>query len=378
MTQPLSILHCMRAPLGGLFRHVCDLAEGQTARGHRVGIVCDSARAGEHARERLSRLAETLALGVHRIAIPRLPGPGDWIGVRRMQAVADRLRPDVLHGHGAKGGAYARLLHRKTGGRGGLAIRVYTPHGGSLHYAPRSPVGLVYMAMERWLMGRSELLLFESEYSRQVYTAAIGRGRAPMEVVHNGIRRDELELAAPAANAADILFIGELRDLKGVDILIEAIAICREGGLTLTANIVGSGPDAARYKTLADQRSLSDAIRFTGAMPARQAFPLGRIAAVPSRKESLPYIVLELAGAGIPIAASDVGGIGEIFGPQKDRLLPPGEPAALAARLTELVRYPIEAQARARRLRERVADHFSQDRMVEGVLAAYAAARGPD
>ncbi|MGE0231261.1 MAG: glycosyltransferase family 4 protein [Flavobacteriaceae bacterium] len=372
MQDSLAILHCMRAPLGGLLRHVCDLAEGQSARGHKVGIVCDRTKAGKHTEERLSVLADTLALGVHRIDIPRLPGPGDWIGVQRTRVVADRLKPDVLHGHGAKGGAYARLLKRQIGRRGHLPIRVYTPHGGSLHYAAGSPAGLIYMSLERWLMERSDLLLFESEYSRGVYEAVLGRSRAPMVVVHNGIARDELTLAIPADNATDILFIGELRDLKGVDVLIEAIALCRAAGHKLTATIVGSGPEADRYRSLADERALSDVVRFPGAMPAREAFSLGRVAVVPSRKESLPYIVLELAGAGLPLAATDVGGIKEIFGPQKDRLLPAGDPKALAASLAELVNHPIEAQARARRLRERVADHFSKDRMVDGVLGAYA------
>ncbi|MCB1477139.1 MAG: glycosyltransferase family 4 protein [Rhodobiaceae bacterium] len=371
MPDSLAILHCMRAPLGGLLRHVCDLAEGQSAQGHKVGIVCDATPASKHTEERLSRLADTLALGVHRVDIPRLPGPGDWIGVQRTRAVADRVKPDVLHGHGAKGGAYARLLKRQTGRRGHLPIRAYTPHGGSLHYAAGSPIGMIYMSLERWLMERSDLLLFESEYSRNVYEQALGRAPAPMLVVHNGIGREELTAVEPAHNASDILFIGELRDLKGVDVLIEAIALCTAAGQRLTATIVGSGPDSDRYKKLTDDRALSDAIRFTGAMPVREAFTLGRVATVPSRKESLPYIVLELAAAGIPMAASDVGGIGEIFGPQKDRLLPAGDAQALATALAELVAHPIEAQARARRLKERVADQFSQDRMVEGVLNAY-------
>ena len=43
---PLNILHVLRAPVGGLFRHVVDLARGQTERGHRVGLIADSLSGG--------------------------------------------------------------------------------------------------------------------------------------------------------------------------------------------------------------------------------------------------------------------------------------------------------------------------------------------
>src|ERR1043165_4072571 len=64
----LRILHVLRAPLGGLFRHVCDLAEEQTRMGHEVGIICDAATGGEQAEAALERLATSCALGIHRVS----------------------------------------------------------------------------------------------------------------------------------------------------------------------------------------------------------------------------------------------------------------------------------------------------------------------
>src|ERR1700749_3871991 len=61
-TKPLNILHILRAPLGGLFRHVVDLAEGQAARGHRLGLIVDSATGGDRAEAALAELAPLLAL----------------------------------------------------------------------------------------------------------------------------------------------------------------------------------------------------------------------------------------------------------------------------------------------------------------------------
>ena len=56
----LKILHVTRAPVGGIFRHILDLAEGQIARGHQVGIVCDSMTGGERAAAALAALAPVL------------------------------------------------------------------------------------------------------------------------------------------------------------------------------------------------------------------------------------------------------------------------------------------------------------------------------
>src|SRR5262249_29328388 len=116
--QSLAILHVFRAPVGGLFRHVLDLARGQAAAGHPVGIVADASTGGARAEAALAELAPSLALGVRRVAMSRHLGLRDLTAVR---AVAQAIRAsgaDIVHGHGAKGGAYARLA-------GTRAVRAY-------------------------------------------------------------------------------------------------------------------------------------------------------------------------------------------------------------------------------------------------------------
>src|SRR5258705_1499946 len=160
---PLNILHVFRAPVGGLFRHVADLAQGQIARGHRVGLIADSTMEGPQAEARLAELAPRLALGLTRIPMSRHIGLSDVRAAAHVSRRAAHVGADVIHGHGAKGGAYARLASR------GRALRVYTPHGGSLHYGWRSPVGFFYLAAERMLMGRTDLFLFESPFVRDAF-----------------------------------------------------------------------------------------------------------------------------------------------------------------------------------------------------------------
>ena len=153
-----------------------------------------------------------------------------------------------------------------------------------------------------------------------------------MRVVHNGVADAEFLPVKPAPDATDLVFVGELRKLKGVDVLIEAIARLARDGRNVTATIVGDGADRGAFEAAVAAHKLGAAVRFVGAKPARAAFALGRMLVVPSRAESLPYIVLEAAAAGLPIIATNVGGIPEIFGPDAGDLVPPGDPAALAAR----------------------------------------------
>ena len=71
--QPLRILHAVRAPVGGIFRHILDIANGQADRGHQVGIIADSLTGGERAEAALKEIAPRLKLGVHRVAMGKGP-----------------------------------------------------------------------------------------------------------------------------------------------------------------------------------------------------------------------------------------------------------------------------------------------------------------
>jgi glycosyltransferase involved in cell wall biosynthesis len=363
---PLAILHLLRAPVGGLFRHVLDLARGQAAAGHRVGIVADATTGGARAEAALAEIAPRLALGVTRLPMCRHLGARDATALRRVAQVIRATGADIVHGHGAKGGAYARLVGSGT-------VRAYTPHGGSLHFDPRSPVGFLYLTLERALLPRTDLLLFESAYAREVYHARVGTPVAPARVVHNGVTAAEFAPVAPAADASDVVFVGELRRLKGVDVLIEALRLLGRGDRPVSATIVGTGPEAADFQALARARGLAK-VTFPGAMPAREAFARGRLLIVPSRAESLPYIVLEAAAAGLPLLATDVGGIAEIFGPQRGRLLPPGDAGKLAEAMRAALADPVGTAAAAQALRQRVRTEFHVAAMVDGVLGAYRAA----
>jgi glycosyltransferase involved in cell wall biosynthesis len=365
-TQSLKILHVFRAPVGGLFRHVLDVARGQVARGHRVGLIVDSTTGGARAEAALAELKPQLAFGVERIAIPRQPSLGDAAAVREVARRIAAVAPDVLHGHGAKGAALVRLAPRRNG-----AIRVCTPHGGTLVYAPGTFAGGVFRWLERLMSRRTDLFLFESNFAAAEFARTITQPRGPVRIVCNGVGAADFAPVAVSPDASDIVFVGELRVLKGVDVLLEALAILKRGGRMVRATIAGEGPDAQQFKNLSESLGVADQARFLGHVPARAAFAMGRILVMPSRAESLPYVVLEAAAAGMPIVATRVGGIPEIFGPQSSRLIPPDDATALANAIGAALADPADLTRAAETLKARVRTHFTIDAMVDGGLAAY-------
>jgi glycosyltransferase involved in cell wall biosynthesis len=363
---PLNILHVFRAPVGGLFRHVLDLANAQIARGHRVGLIADSSTGGARAEEVLQKLAPSLALGLTRIPMRRPIGPSDVIALVRVMRRIGQVEADVVHGHGAKGGAYARLAFNNR-----RAVRAYTPHGGSLLFGHDTLAGKFYLATERLLMLGGDLYLFESAYSAEIFRRKIGKAKGLIRVVHNGVSRQEFEPIVTAPDATDLVFLGELRPVKGIDVLIDAVSLLHRNGRAVTATLVGDGPDRDILREQIERLGLTGAIRFTGAMPARQALTLGRIMVIPSRAESLPYVVLEAAAAAKPLITTKVGGIPEIYGPLSENLVQPEDSGALAGAITQAIDHPEATLDTAGKLRERVAASFSVDSMVDGVLAAY-------
>ena len=334
MTKSLKIIHCFRSPVGGIFRHVRDLLGEQAKAGHQVGIICDSSTGGAYEDKLFEDIAPLLSLGLHRIPMVRSIAPRDIMALLKTTSLIKDLNPDVVHSHSAKGGVYGRMgayLANKS------IKTFYCPHGGAMHYDAGSAKGKIFFAAERFLERTTSSLVFVSDYERNAYHEKVGTPRCPEAIVYNGISPEEFMPVQLEANAADFLYIGMKRDLKGPDIFLDALKIARDkSGKELTAWFVGDGPDEAKYDEQIRQLSLQDCVQTRNAMPAREAFALADIVVVPSRAESLPYLVLEALAAQKPMVAVDVGGIPEIFDTRKDRLVPTENPEAMAEAMLKL------------------------------------------
>lgn len=366
--QPLRILQILRAPVGGLFRHVSDLTRELAARGHLIGMVADSLTSDGLTAERLGRLAPYAKLGIHSMPMPRTVGPGDFTSPFRIRKLAKDLDIQVLHGHGAKGGLNARWARIGAHNR----VALYTPHGGVLNYKVGSPVGLMFRLFEQTIVGFTDAFIFESAFAQQAFFRMIAQPSQPTPVIHNGLAPEEFEPIEPGPGAKDFVFIGEFREIKGIRYLLDALSEVRAlGGRPATIVMAGDGPDMPVVKAQIARLGMQDRVTLLGANPARPTLALGRCEVVPSLAESLPYVILEAASAARPVIATDVGGIKEIFGPTAGSLLPPADTPALRRALQGFMDDPAAADAEMVQRLDYIRDRFSLRHMVDQIEALY-------
>ena len=165
---PLRIFQILRAPVGGLFRHVRDLTEELGRRGHQVGVIADSITSDALTAERLKALEPFASLGIHSLPMPRTLGFADFTTPYRIRKLGRALSIDVMHGHGAKGGLGARF------GRSRGQVSLNTPHGGVLNYKPGSLAGQFFRNAERSIGLITDAYVFESAYAQRAFHQQVG------------------------------------------------------------------------------------------------------------------------------------------------------------------------------------------------------------
>ena len=187
-----------------------------------------------------------------------------------------------------------------------------------------------------------------------------------VRVSPKGLTTSNSKPVATSDDATEILFVGELRDVNGVDTLIETTAILKNDQ-QVKVHIVGDGPDHSKFWEISRNLDLTENVTFAGAQPARKAFANGRCIVVPSRAESFPYIVLEAAPAGVPLVATNLGGIPEITAGAETPLIQPGWPE----QIDNLLNVTSSADTRAAELRSVVQSRFTASNMAQDILSVY-------
>ena len=365
----MKIIHCFRSPVGGIFRHVRDLLAEQQANGHEIGFICDSLTGGKFEDALFKEIEPQLALGLYRLPMARSISPRDAISLWQIRKIINSVQPNVVHSHSAKGGVYGRLATKLLSSN--TTKSFYCPHGGAMHYSSGSLKGKVFFAAERFLEPYTDSLIFISTYERDAYHAKVGKPRCRETVIYNGLSKEEFEPVKTEKNAADFLYIGMMRDLKGPDLFLDALKLAREkSGKNLTASFVGDGPNKDKYISKIGSDGLTQVVSVHDAMPARDAFTQAKIVVVPSRAESLPYLVLEAVAAQKPTICTDVGSIYEIFGDQREQLVPPDRVDLLCDAMLKMHSNRSKGK-QARQLAAAVEQRFSVKTMAANIEAVY-------
>ena len=191
-----------------------------------------------------------------------------------------------------------------------------------------------------------------------------------MRVVNHFV--DTSQLPAKTAAGGPIVFAGRLSHEKGVDVLIEAVALLGPG---VKLEVAGEGAESERLEALAD-RLAPGQVHFHGRLPRSAVLDLIRSATVsclPSRwYENQPMAVLESLAIGVPVVATALGGHPELVQPGRTgELVPPNDARALADALRRLIDDPDRAMEMGRRGRAVVERDFSPDLHVGNLEEMY-------
>lgn len=280
---------------------------------------------------------------------------------------------DVLHAHKFGSNAWGALLSRTS----------RTPLIAHEHNFSQVASRSRSFISRRWIATRAHRVLCVSDSVADIERAG-GVPERLLQVVPNGVRLDgawprdrartELGLTA---RSFTIGIVGRLREEKAHEVLLDAVARLARQGRDVRLCIVGEGPRERDLRLLA--ASLGIESRVTWAGERRDAATLAAAfdaAVVCSHWEGLPLAALEAMAAGTPLIASSVGGLPTLLADGAGLLAPPGDPAAFAAALAQLVDHPERARRLGAAGRARIADRYSFEAMVDTVQECYVEAIG--
>jgi len=348
--------------VGGASVHVRDLARGLLDRGWEVrvflggeGPVTDQLRAAgvpfhclRHLRRSIHPLRDLRALG------------------ELTQALGE-FRPDLVSTHTAKAGWIGRAACARLG-----LPALYTPHGWAIRDRVSLAHGFVFRQAERVAARWARGIICVSEYERKLAVAARIAPEDRLHTIHNGVHDVGPELrAVPGSKPVRIVSVARLEPPKDPSTLLHALATLRT--LDWELDMVGGGPSEPRARRLAVALGVADRIRWLGYQPdPARALAGASVFVLSSRSEGFPRSVLEAMRAGLPVVASDVGGVGEaVSGDYSGLLVAPGNAQALALGLRKLLEDPAIRQrfgSAARQIWER---RFRFERMFDDTVALY-------
>ena len=198
------------------------------------------------------------------------------------------------------------------------------------------------------------------------------------EIIHNGVPILFERLSCRSLNTATpvIGIVAYWRPGKGLPVLFEALRELQKRQKNFRVIIVGGFVSEAyqqRFTQLADLYQLTSLITWVGpTCEVNAEFAKMDIFVLPSLNEGLPMVILEAMASGVPVVASNVGGIPEAIRDGIDGILvPPGEPELLAKAMGDLLGNERQWQAFRQTAHERQRSFFSERKMAEEVAQLY-------
>ncbi|MEU9706770.1 GT4 family glycosyltransferase PelF [Streptomyces sp. NPDC047981] len=245
--------------------------------------------------------------------------------------------------------------------------------------AQRWPVKALMLGFYRELntLGyrKADLITPCNQYNRR-WEERGGAPAARIRTVYNGVDPHAFPYAGPEPEVPTLSWCGRVDPIKDLETLIRAYAICRAELPELRLRLFGPVPAGnedyrTRLEKLAAELGVTDGITFEGRVTdVAGAYAAGSVVMLSSISEGFPFSLIEAMSCGRATVSTDVGGVREAVG-DTGLVVPPREPAVMAAAVTELLRDDARRAELGRRARQRVVDRFTLHRSVDGFRRIY-------
>ncbi|MBN2451540.1 MAG: glycosyltransferase [Lentisphaeria bacterium] len=307
------VLYVTEAAGGGVRRHFRCLAPRLRERGWSVDILLGDRRS-EPGME--GDLAAFAGMGCRSL---RFGGRSSLASLVRgglaLRRAVRSWRPEVVHLHATRAGAFGRLAGLW---RGRVPI-VYSPHAFAFQGRPHSLAGGFLLWLERALRRRADLLVCVSRAEVDLAVRRVHWDPGAVRLAENGIEEDFRRHLLPPREARErwrlpesavaVGFVGRLVPQKDPGVLLEAFARCAASGGAVFLVLCGAGPLEARLRRRASELGIAERVRWAGYVPEASRLLAGLdLLVLPSRYEGLSYALLEGLAAGVPMVAADVPG----------------------------------------------------------------------
>jgi glycosyltransferase involved in cell wall biosynthesis len=256
----------------------------------------------------------------------------DILGLLELVALLRRERPDVVHVNSSKAAALGRVAALV----GRVRVRVFTVHGWAFK-AYSGTTGTLYRWADRVLAPLTTVTICVSETERAAGLAARTCRADRTVVIPNAIDVEASPRARLDGDPPRIVTVGRLAAPKDPLTLVRALPALAPRPYSLA--FIGDGREQPHVEQQIDALGVRDRVEMLGERhDVADLLAAADVFVLASRSEGAPLSILEAMAAGLPVVASDVGGVAELVADGETGLLvPPGDPAALAAALARVL-----------------------------------------
>lgn len=375
----MKICHVItRLILGGAQENTVLTCEGLSARGHEVTLVAGPTTGPEGEIVTRARAGGYRYIEIEPLVRPIAPRR-DRLACKRLVEVLDQIRPDIMHSHSSKAGILAR---KAAAAVGGMKI-VHTVHGLAFHRYQSWWRNRLYIALEKRAAARSDAIISVADaMTAQGLSAGVGRPEQ-YTTIRSGMEVELLAQRPPAADEYrramslgpdDVLVtqVSRLAELKGHEHILAAAA--RISDRRIHFCFVGDGHWRKRIEARIAGSDLADRFHLTGLVRPEDIPTIMHATDILvhcSFREGLARALPQAMLAGRPVVSFDIDGAREIVDSQTGVLLAPGDTAGLRLSIETLADCPELRERLGAAGRQRCAEQFDHNRMVDQIEAVY-------